>query len=134
MTWNPWVGSDCDTGVYVNLGATDTRAVCIGVNSTAPTATASGVSSTSVTLTNSGTTSMGPTQTGIVAGCTQYYTVQAGDSCAAIDAQFSITFDQFYAWNPAGTFPSSIPLPPSPSSSNPIPLTPRTPFSVIPSH
>lgn len=47
---------------------------------------------------------MGPTQTGIVVSCKQYYTVQSGDSCAAIDAESAITFAQLYQWNPAGTY------------------------------
>lgn len=94
--WNSWIGSDCDTGLYANLADDSTRVVCVGVNASAPTATAS-TGPSSVTL----TASMGPTQTGIVAGCTQYYTVQSGDSCAAIDAMFAITFQQLYQWNPA---------------------------------
>lgn len=49
---------------------------------------------------------MGPTQTGIVTRCLQFYTVQSGDSCAAIDSSYNIVFEQFYAWNPAGTYPS----------------------------
>jgi hypothetical protein len=27
--------------------------------------------------------------------------LKTGDSCAAIEAKYSITFAQFYAWNPA---------------------------------
>jgi len=99
-TWNSWLGSDCDTGLFANLAYYDERAVCIGVNSTAPTKTASAPPANLPTTTKSGTP--GPTQTGIVASCTNYYTVQSGDSCAAIEAQFAITFEQFYAWNPAG--------------------------------
>ncbi|KAI7202793.1 hypothetical protein KC316_g1978 [Hortaea werneckii] len=94
--WNTWIGSDCDTGLYADLAYDNERGVCIAVNSLAPTSTASSRPS-QVTS----TASMGPTQTGIVNGCTQYYTVQSGNSCAAIDAMFGITFKQFYAWNPA---------------------------------
>lgn len=32
--------------------------------------------------------------------CTQYYTVQAGDTCYKIDTTFGITFAQFQEWNP----------------------------------
>jgi hypothetical protein len=32
--WNPWVGSDCDSGLYAGLAAGDTRLVCIGVSGT----------------------------------------------------------------------------------------------------
>ncbi|KAI0364298.1 hypothetical protein BV20DRAFT_1125711 [Pilatotrama ljubarskyi] len=33
-------------------------------------------------------------------GCTAYYTVQPGDSCPVIEAQFDITFAEIQAWNP----------------------------------
>jgi len=99
QNWNSWIGTDCDTGLYTNLAYNDERAVCIAVNASAPTSTAGpGPGS----RTTSAGASMGPTQTGIVAGCSEYYTVQSGDSCASIDAAYGITFEQFYAWNPAG--------------------------------
>ena len=78
--WTSRIGSDCDTGLYANLVDGSERAVCVAVNGSSPTSTA--------------TASMGPTQTSIVFGCKQHYTVQSGDSCAAIDAQFAITFAQ----------------------------------------
>ncbi|KAI9927171.1 hypothetical protein ASPWEDRAFT_177630 [Aspergillus wentii DTO 134E9] len=34
-SWNPWVGADCDKGLYADLKDGDQRPVCIGVNSTA---------------------------------------------------------------------------------------------------
>ncbi|TFK91429.1 carbohydrate-binding module family 50 protein [Polyporus arcularius HHB13444] len=42
-----------------------------------------------------GTGTLTPSQ-----GCTAYYAVQRGDSCPAIESQFSITFTQIQAWNP----------------------------------
>lgn len=99
QTWNPWIGSDCDTGVYANLTDDNQRAICVAVNGSSPTMTATIGPSTLVS-----TTSIGPTQTGIAADCKQYYTVQDGDSCASIDAKFAITFAQFYAWNPASKY------------------------------
>lgn len=42
-----------------------------------------------------------PTQSGEAANCNKYYTVQSGDSCAKIESQFAITFQQLYQWNPA---------------------------------
>ena len=47
------------------------------------------------------TTSVDPTQTGIAANCDEYYNVIAGDSCAAIEEAYGITFAQLYEWNPA---------------------------------
>ncbi|KAF7122739.1 hypothetical protein CNMCM5793_000849 [Aspergillus hiratsukae] len=42
-----------------------------------------------------------PTQTGIASNCDMYYTVQAGDTCDTVAAEFGITTAQFLAWNPA---------------------------------
>lgn len=33
--------------------------------------------------------------------CTQYYTVQSGDSCYKIDSKYGISLTQFLSWNPA---------------------------------
>ena len=98
ITWNSWIGSNCDTGLYAGLSSGDQNAVCVGVNSTAPTDPASSGPST----TTSASATMGPTQTGIISNCTKYYTVQSGDSCASVETMYAITFSQFYSWNPAG--------------------------------
>ncbi|KAK3298449.1 uncharacterized protein B0H64DRAFT_75046 [Chaetomium fimeti] len=34
--WNPWVGEDCDSGLYANMGSWDPRAVCAGVKGFKP--------------------------------------------------------------------------------------------------
>ena len=47
------------------------------------------------------TTSLDPTQTGITTNCDEYYNVVTGDSCAAIENKYGITFAQLYEWNPA---------------------------------
>ncbi|KAK8074533.1 hypothetical protein PG997_009196 [Apiospora hydei] len=85
--------------LFANLEENDFLAVCIGVNSTAPTATAT---SPSLTATGSkSSASMGPTPTGIIPSCRQFYTVQSGDSCAAIQGMFAISFADFFKWNPS---------------------------------
>ncbi|KAI9651823.1 MAG: hypothetical protein M1829_002136, partial [Trizodia sp. TS-e1964] len=43
----------------------------------------------------------GPTQPGIISTCNKYYLTVSGDSCSAIETKYSISFAQFYAWNPA---------------------------------
>lgn len=43
----------------------------------------------------------GPTQTGIVSGCEEWYVVKANDTCPGIAKEYSISQAQFYAWNPA---------------------------------
>lgn len=100
QTWNTWMGSNCDTALYANLGYESKRAICIGVNGSAPMSTTTTSQSSTTT-----TASMGPTQTGIIAGCQQFYTVQSGDGCASIETKYAITFAQFYAWNPSGMSP-----------------------------
>ena len=85
--WNPVLGSAC------NLWA-DTSYCVYGPNGDevyygeAPTATSTGGFP-------------GPTQTGIVAGCTEWYLAQAGDECSLIAGNYSISLAEFYAWNPA---------------------------------
>ncbi|KAK6950779.1 hypothetical protein Daesc_007304 [Daldinia eschscholtzii] len=105
--WNPWVGSDCDKGIYADLAAADTRPVCIGTNSTdSPTETITPTSSSSRPPTQS-SSSVAPTQTGIAAGCTKYHIAVKGDGCWAVANQYGITLDQFYAWNPAAVAAST---------------------------
>ena len=115
-TWNTWLGSNCDANLYANLPYNGTRPLCVGVNGTEPVGSvAPGPSkspSQTVTVSGSSTISTGPTATGEVAGCKQFYTVQSGDSCTNIETTFGISFTQFYAWNPSSTFdPDALYLP-----------------------
>ncbi|KAF4160012.1 hypothetical protein CNMCM6936_004141 [Aspergillus lentulus] len=99
--WNPWLSGDCNTALYANLtDGNDSRAVCIGVGNTTTTATTRTATPTTTTPTAT-TMSMGPTQTGIVAGCQQFHTVQSGDSCSSVESEFGISFPQLYEWNPS---------------------------------
>jgi len=111
QAWNNWLGSNCDTNLYANMTVDDTRPLCVGVNASEPVGSAasgpSPTASQTSTTTGTETVSMGPKATGEIAGCTQYYTVQSGDSCTEIETIFDISFTQFYAWNPSG---ESIPL------------------------
>ncbi|KAH7333463.1 hypothetical protein BKA65DRAFT_564781 [Rhexocercosporidium sp. MPI-PUGE-AT-0058] len=74
LAWNPSIGSNCE---FLAIGNTYCVAKAAGTTTT---------------------TSSKPTQT---SSCTKSYTVVAGDSCAAIDAKYSITFAQLFAWNPS---------------------------------
>lgn len=109
--WNTWLSSNCDTSLYANLTDGNDRPVCVGVNASA-TATGQASAPPSTTLppkTGSATTaSMGPTQTGVVAGCQKFYTVQSGDSCYNIEQTYAISFAQFYQWNPSGMSSSAF--------------------------
>lgn len=46
-------------------------------------------------------TASAPTQTGIASNCNEYHTVASGDSCAAVESEYGVTFAQLYGWNPA---------------------------------
>ncbi|KAH0365393.1 carbohydrate-binding module family 50 protein, partial [Aureobasidium melanogenum] len=46
------------------------------------------------------------TQTGIVSGCTKWYTAKSGDYCYVIASANGISTDTFMAWNPAVNAPS----------------------------
>lgn len=98
--WNPWVGPDCDAGVYAGLAAGATRPVCIGVQGSAPSSTTT--SSSPPTSTSSAPGPGAPTQTGIAPGCSSFYVAGAGEGCWGIANDHGITLEQFYAWNPAG--------------------------------
>ncbi|KAL5360255.1 hypothetical protein BJX96DRAFT_184441 [Aspergillus floccosus] len=95
LEWNSWMGSDCNSALFNGLGYYDVRAICVGVGSTS---TGSSTTTTATTTTSSITA---PTQTGIVADCEEFYTAKSGDTCASIEAQFGITFGEFYSWNPS---------------------------------
>ncbi|KAI2720884.1 hypothetical protein CBS147332_4124 [Penicillium roqueforti] len=96
IAWNPWLATDCDANLYANLASGDMRAVCIGVNSTVS-ATTTNPSTASATA----TTSAVPTQTGYIDGCQEFYTVESGDDCSTMEAEFGVTLAQLYAWNPS---------------------------------
>lgn len=57
------------------------------------TATTSTTSSTSIVATPT------PTQTGMISSCDDFYLVGAGDGCFDIASNYSITLEDFYAWN-----------------------------------
>jgi LysM repeat protein len=42
-----------------------------------------------------------PTQSPFISNCDKFYLVKTGDGCEAIATTNSITFEQFYSWNPA---------------------------------
>ena len=46
-------------------------------------------------------TTPSPIQAGMASGCTVFYETKANDGCYDIAAEYGITLDDFYAWNPA---------------------------------
>ncbi|KAI4213784.1 MAG: hypothetical protein LQ349_009258 [Xanthoria aureola] len=86
-SWNPAVGSNCET-LFVGYF------VCIGIPGT-PTAPP--------TTTSAGATlGPSPTQSGLVTTCKSFYKVQDGDYCEKIVNSFgTFSLADFYTWNPA---------------------------------
>lgn len=76
---NPWISSDCDTGLWSHMSSDGYVQVCVeavtGVSTTASPSTITPSSTTSVS-TDSSVTAPGPTQTGIAANCNKYYIAQ----------------------------------------------------------
>lgn len=105
--YNPSVGADClgfVLGTYYCWSTSldgsvpdDGSGAGGGVSSSSTVAT----STVPTTTTSPGVTTPTPTQTGMVAGCTEFYPVAAGDGCWAIANEHGISLDDFYAWNPA---------------------------------
>ncbi|KAF8846702.1 hypothetical protein BDZ45DRAFT_608551 [Acephala macrosclerotiorum] len=85
--WNPAVGSNCES-----LWLDETY--CVAAPSQAG-ISASCTDAASTTTTAAAATPPGPTQTGITSACNVWTVVDAFES------EYDITFDQFYAWNPA---------------------------------
>ncbi|OAQ63716.1 LysM domain-containing protein [Pochonia chlamydosporia 170] len=73
-------------------------------DSTTQSSTSIKTSSTTTTSTSTKTISSSPytpTQPGLTPDCDKFYLVSAGDQCDGIEAKFSISSAQFYAWNPS---------------------------------
>ncbi|PKK46870.1 hypothetical protein CI102_8376 [Trichoderma harzianum] len=85
--WNPAIKTDC-SGLHAGLY------VCVGVLTSTTT--------TSVVTTMSiGVTTPTPIQSGVAGNCKKFYSVHAGDECAAVASSESIPLASFYAWNQA---------------------------------
>ncbi|KAJ5677917.1 uncharacterized protein N7477_003550 [Penicillium maclennaniae] len=89
--WNPAVGPDC-TNLWIQAS------YCVQGPGWEDVAYNQTSSVTSTTATGG---APGPTQTGIVSGCEEWYVVKANDTCPGIAKEYSISQAQFYAWNPA---------------------------------
>ena len=75
---------------------------CIEQNWGIPPEPSSTVPTTSKTATpTNGITTPTPTQSPFIDNCNKFYLVKEKDGCEAIATANSISFDQFYTWNPA---------------------------------
>ena len=108
---NPAVATDCSgllSGFYVCLGLTSdgTPATTITTGDAVPGVATSTAATTSkaATTTTSATpvaATPSPVQTGMVTGCTRFYLVEKGDSCAGIASAAGITTASLATLNPA---------------------------------
>ncbi|RAH57731.1 LysM domain protein [Aspergillus piperis CBS 112811] len=97
-TWNPWLSGNCDTALYANITGNDLRAVCVGVGSSSSITTTATTATTTSTKT---TESAAPTQTGVITGCQEFFIVKYGDDCSTMEAEFGVTLEELYEWNPS---------------------------------
>ncbi|KAI0203160.1 hypothetical protein F4808DRAFT_449427 [Astrocystis sublimbata] len=91
--YNPIVGKDCG-----NLWPS--YAYCIRApDYVRPDAT--GTTTTKAPTTTPTAGPPGPTHSGQPTNCNRWHVVEDGDGCDTIEAEYDITPDQFFAWNPA---------------------------------
>jgi len=93
-TWNPAVNG-CGGNLW------PTYYVCVGIIGFTATPKPTSASATTKTAPTNGITTPTPTQTPFIDNCNKFYQVKSGDGCEAIATANGISFDQFYAWNPA---------------------------------
>lgn len=92
--WNPNVGTDC-AGLW--LGAY----VCVSIIGVGPSTPAISTSpSASPTKSGNGIATPTPFQSGMIDKCNKFHFVADGDICSSITAQYTISFTQFYNYNP----------------------------------
>ncbi|KAM7192192.1 lysM domain-containing protein-like protein [Rhypophila sp. PSN 637] len=91
-TWNPVLGAhgeNCTTQFWLGY------AYCIR----GPGFSSSSSSSSTRPTTSTGVVAPGPTQTGIVSGCTKFAKANSGEACSAFASRIGITTAQLHAWN-----------------------------------
>lgn len=102
-TLNPWIGSDCDTGVWNGLSSDGYEQIYVERNSS-PSSTSTGTptsTSASASISSTGSTPKVATPTSTpmpseAANCTKWHTVADGDGCQAIADKYNISLSDFY--------------------------------------
>ncbi|PYH34135.1 uncharacterized protein BO87DRAFT_435923 [Aspergillus neoniger CBS 115656] len=126
-TWNPWLSGNCDTALYANITGNDLRAVCVGVGSSSSITT----TATTATTTTKTAESAAPTQTGVITGCQEFFIVKYGDDCSTMEAEFGVTLEELYEWNPIGPTCTNLWLGYAYCVNGPVPTT-IAPVSISP--
>jgi LysM repeat protein len=75
--------------------------VCVGIIGLTPTPSSTKATTTSKLTPTNGVTTPTPIQSPFITNCNKFYRVMKGDGCEAVATANSISFDQFYSWNPA---------------------------------
>ncbi|KAJ5934389.1 hypothetical protein N7466_003936, partial [Penicillium verhagenii] len=109
---NPWIGSDCDKGVWNALSSDGFEQICVEGNSTSvPTSTSltTSTSTSTVSTTTTPPAEVMPDEASKCNKCNKWHTVVSGDGCQAIADQYDILLSDFYIWNPSvGTSCASL--------------------------
>ncbi|KAK2750102.1 hypothetical protein FQN57_004594 [Myotisia sp. PD_48] len=84
LALNPWIGSDCDTGLWSWSDTEGFFQVCLESKSITP----STMSTPPI-----------PTQAGATKNCTAWHVVGDDDSCTGIAKKYNIELSDFYSWN-----------------------------------
>ncbi|UNI22107.1 hypothetical protein JDV02_008028 [Purpureocillium takamizusanense] len=96
---NPWIGSECDTGIWSQLTPDGYEQVCVLKSSARPTGwPISSTTTTSMTATE--TTPPAPTQPGASKDCKKWHKIMSGDDCWSVAKAAGISLDAFYRLNP----------------------------------
>ncbi|KAG6168259.1 hypothetical protein E4U51_002407 [Claviceps purpurea] len=90
---NPWIGSDCDTGIWSQMTPDGYEQVCVLASGTPTSTTSSTVPTTTVVAPPA------PTQPGASKNCKKWHTVVSGDGCWSIATAAGISLDDFYRMN-----------------------------------
>ena len=90
LAWNPAIGGNCE---MLQLGVN----YCVGLIGGTP------VTSKPPTITTpaNGIVTPSPIPDNMTKNCNKFHLVAKGDGCATITKQYSISFEQMFAWNPA---------------------------------
>ncbi|KAG6005151.1 hypothetical protein E4U21_000405 [Claviceps maximensis] len=95
---NPWIGSNCDTGIWSHLTSDGYEQVCVLASDARPTSSPTSTAS-AVPSTTTGAAPPAPTQPGTSKNCKKWHTVVSGDGCWSIANAAGIGLDEFYRMN-----------------------------------
>lgn len=97
---NPWIGSDCDTGVWGAVANDGYEQICVEASSTASTSTSITAISSATSISSTVATPTATAMPDEASNCNKWHTVVSGDGCQAIADEYGITLTDFYSWNP----------------------------------